>query len=374
MKKWMNFIFGLAFLALLLAPLLTINLKQDQISEIDNEYLPEMDWTLNGGLPKKIETYVDARIGFREEALDLYQKLNDQCFGLMEHPIYMYGKDGYVFFKQDAYLRDYQHLNLDEEWAQEFVASLGAFSNAAHERGMDFIYLFLPDKKTIYPEYFPDSIRVKGEVSRTDQVLAALEHTDIDWIWAKEAMLKGKETMQVCNVKYDAGHWNDNGAFLVYQRLYEEIRKYFPEVPALSLEDYTIEMHRMTSLPTSKFAIWEEVPIYQLKEETTAVADYIWAEEHLFFPAENSYYNRYVNPAKQDQPKLLVFHDSYMLGDERFFYENFSEVTFIHRSNLVNEAVYERYLDLVQPDLVIYENPERVLPITFDGSYDFSDS
>lgn len=367
MRKWIDRLYGILFVAVLLLPLVTMNFKKDQISEIDNAKLPELDLRADG-LVANIEKYINARIGFRVESLDLYQRLNADLFGVMEHPMYMYGEDGHVFFRMDTYISDYQHINLDPQWARGFAQSMQRFSDTAHAHGAEFIYMLIPDKKTVYKDYFPKSIHVKGEESRTDQVLAALSETDVDWMYMEEVMLRGRENMPVCNVMYDAGHWNENGAFLCYQHLYTRIQKYFPEVRSLERSDFDVTSVVAEKLQASRFEIHEQVPRYTLRE-STAVSDGRWLEENLFFPDGTLAHTRFINPSEPDMPKLLVFHDSYMVNHERFFTENFSEVTFIHRSNLLNFEVYEAYLERIAPDIVIYENPERVFPITFDKEY-----
>ena len=51
---------------------------------------------------------------------------------------------------------------------------------------------------------------------------------------------------------------------------------------------------------------------------------------------------------------------------EKFFMENFSEVTFIHNHNVLQSEEFEYYLKMLDPDIVVYENPERVFPVRFD--------
>lgn len=366
MKKFSNIVFSLLFVLLLFLPLAASNFKKDAVSEIDNKYLPEIQWELNSKLPQQIENYLTARIGFRTEALDLYQRLNDSLFHLLEHPNYMYGENGQVFYKLESYLADYQRLNIDEEEIDRLVSSVDYFSDYAREQGCAFIYLLVPDKKTVYAEDLPDSIHVKDTLSRTDRVLEKLSQTDVNYLWAKDIMIEGKSSMEVCNKEYDAGHWNENGAFLVYQELYQKIREIFPQVSPLSAEDYDISPVLETSLPASHFSIREEVPEYTLKN-STAVDDYQWAWDNLNHLLEDrsSHLSRHLNPTQADKPKLLIICDSYMIGDEKSFENHFSEVTMFHRKNLSSAETYEELLQTIRPDLVIYENPERGISYYF---------
>lgn len=68
-----------------------------------------------------------------------------------------------------------------------------------------------------------------------------------------------------------------------------------------------------------------------------------------------------MNEELPELPKLLILHDSYLNGEAKLFLDHFSEVTLIHRGNVKGPHVYEAYLELLRPDIVIFENPERSL-------------
>ena len=260
MKNLTERCFCLFFLALLVIPFLFTNFKHNQTSEIDNSYLPELQWDESTSADQKIsdiENYLNMRIGFREQFLNMYQVFNDRLFGLMEHPLYMYGEDGYVYFKFWSYIVDYQHLNLDQQYADDFAHAMRIFSDLSEERGADFYYLLIPDKKTIYPEYFPKGINQRGNVSRTDQILYSLGKADVNYLFLYDVLTEAKEHDQVFNVKFDAGHWNDTGAFYSMCELYRRLREDHPEIPMLTKEAYDTKMIHVDSLPVSHFAIDE---------------------------------------------------------------------------------------------------------------------
>ena len=373
MKKIGNILFAAVFALMLTLPLVTLNFKKDQISEIDNQYLPEISGETASQLVKSTESYVNARIGFRAESLDAYQWLNDRMFGMLEHPNYMYGKDGHIFYKSAKYINGWQHLDLDEQWAAGFAEGMAGFEEYARSKGKGFVYLLIPDKNTVYAEHSPEEYHLRGELSRTDQVLTALKEQEVNFYWAKDTMMAAKAQMDVNNKKFDAEHWNENGAFVVFEELYERIRAFYPEVEPLRAEEFNVEEKIEPTLLTSNFRIDEAVPLYTLKE-STAVDESAWLEESVFFLSKQSdYRTRYVNPKQSDKPRLLVFHDSYLMHKEKFFTEHFSEVIFIHRYNVRNQEVFERYIDLLDPDMIVYENPERSFPINLYRKYTFKD-
>ena len=70
MKKWSNLVFCTLFLLMLTCPLLAMDLRTNQESEIDNEYLPEITPELiqENGLSVTVEEYINKRFGYRAEA------------------------------------------------------------------------------------------------------------------------------------------------------------------------------------------------------------------------------------------------------------------------------------------------------------------
>ncbi len=365
MKKVSNIIFCLIFLMMLVLPPLFTNIEKNVVSEIDNEYLPELDTESIEGFVASAATYLDKRIGFRAQSLKLYQQINDKLFSQMEHPYHMYGKNGHMYYKNDRYINDYQHLNLNEEWAHGFAKAMKSFQDYTEGKEKQFIYMIIPDKKTVYPEYFPDGYNVNGELSRTDQVLSFLDQYEVNYYWAKDRMLEGKKSMLVNNKKYDISHWNEDGAFFVLTELYTKLG-----LEPLSKVDYEVTEVIKEKLPNSDFVINEAVPLYTLKEEN-AVLDRSWDEEHeLIYPGEQVHYFSYhYNTEKADEPRLLVIHDSYLAEKEKFFKENFSETFFLHRYNIYNLELFEYYIDTIDPDIVIYENPERSWEIDLYKEY-----
>lgn len=359
-----NIVFCVVFVIMLLTPLCMMEFRENQMSEIDNEYLPEAPEKLSLNVFSELELYMNKRIGLRKESLDLYQKLNSEFFGLMEHPLYMYGKDGYVFFKAEDYIKDYQHLNLDYDYARKFADEIDGFGKQAEAAGKKFYYLLLPDKKTVYSEHFPGGVNKKGDISRTDVILEEISKKDFNYMFAKDLLLEAKKQEAVYNVEYDAGHWNENGAFLTIRQFLKFMQKDFPDLKIPDEKDYNKSTKVETSLNVSHFEIHEEVPCYSLKNNYCEKSELYKNDP---FVKENKTFLHYVNNRNVEAPKILIFHDSYFIDKEKFFTPSFSEITFIHRSVLTeSKKNYNYLLELTDPDIIVYENCERVFPIEFN--------
>ncbi|HCR83265.1 MAG TPA: hypothetical protein DIW07_07615, partial [Lachnospiraceae bacterium] len=97
MKK-LRICMSICFFLLLLLPIITLNRKENVVSEIDNRTLTNNPFSPayepeNGefDLTEGIESYLEDRIGFRDDMIYGYTVLNDSLFHEMVHPTYMYG-------------------------------------------------------------------------------------------------------------------------------------------------------------------------------------------------------------------------------------------------------------------------------------------
>lgn len=362
LRKMIQAAFVLFFIAAIALPGLNTNLKRGQKSEIDNRMLYELPPLVPlRNFRSGIERALNDRIGFRKEMILSYQKINDGLFGLMMHPSYMYGKEGYVYFRGRAYINGYQNI-YDKQQVEDAALYVKNISDYLASRGIDFFYFLIPDKKTVYSEYFPDGINKSAETPQIDAMLNRVGELGINHLSPLDTFLKMKKNVQLYNVKYDAGHWNADGAIVGISMLIDRVREKHPDVPPLDRSKYDYGTVKMTSLPVSEYKIDEDVPVYTLKKQY----DHSVLNEDMRreVPCEKGHVcNVYDNAASKNEITALIFHDSYFDRGmyHKFFTESFKRTIFIHSNNLYN-LVY--YLNIFSPDIVILENVERVIDVS----------
>ncbi len=369
-SKVFNIVFIVLFMGVLILPMIFLNTKENQISGIDNRVLaewPGISWNLSS--KSAIEEYLDDRIGFREEMIEAYIELNDKLFHVMEHPLFMYGEDGHIFFKDDSYIAGYQRLNTDAQFLDSMVGFLEETQDYLSSKDIEFLYFLCPDKKTIYPEYFPSSIHVKMDnESVIGHMREALSKTDVNYIIPDQELLEAKNSQVVYNRKYDATHWNEFGAMIGHKLIDERLQEWFDDVPPLSEDDFDLTYKTMDTLDVAKFPIHEEVPSYTLKNDLSQ--DSTGYLEPYLHCTTTSFYTHCQNPNAGNGKILLVFTDSYFAGYSRFYTNRFSEVYFVHRQNYD----YLQYLvNLTFPDVVIFETAERSIMGEMAETVNFND-
>ncbi len=369
-KKLSNLIFIILFMAILLLPVVCMNTKHNQISRIDNKNLtewPGFSWKLQ--TKDAMESYLNDRIGFREDAIETYIELNDKLFHVMVHPLFMYGQEGHIFFKDPAYISAYQRLNTDPEYLDSMVNYLQQTQDYLSSKDIQFLYFLCPDKKTIYSEYFPEEIHVQTEnESVIEHVESALRRTDVNAIIPTEELLAAKQEKIVYNKLYDATHWNGYGAMIGHKLIDERVQQWFDDVPPLTEEDFNLNFEKRDTLDVAEFPIDEDVPVFTLKNDTSGDASYI-LNDYLDFENRN-FFSHHVNPEAPNNRTVLVFMDSYFAGYTSFYTNRFKEVYFVHRQNYD----YLQYLvNLTFPDMVIFETAERSITGEMPGASDFTD-
>lgn len=335
-----------AFLLIIIIPVLFMNLKSDQVSYIDNRSLMNFeDIFSNKDVFNNIKSYVDDRIGFRTEIVDIYAKVMDKAFNEITHPRYEYGKDGFIMSKAEE-------NEFDPEFMEIYSDFIKDFQKYCNDRGIKFLYTVEPSKETVYKEFLPDGYIYDNR--SLDYFLSLLKVKDINYLNNKETLNNAKKNTQVFDIKYDAGHWNETGAIIGISAMLDKLNELDNRVGNFDINRFEKEEYVNNTLPTSYFQINEQTTHYNLYEDNS---DYISDFENEIKRDENfRYFTHYKNNKNIDGPRILIFAGSYFNNKEKFITENFSEVMKIH--NYRNVIDYEYYINIYNPDIILFESTE----------------
>lgn len=368
-KTISNFIFIAIFLAMIIVPTILMNHEKYQSSDIDNKTLTEWPgFSMDTDTISEIENYVDDRIGFRSDAIYWYTKASDDLFGVMVHPLFMYGEEGHIYYKDPDYVAAYQRLNTNPEFMDSLVSFLENTNDYLEGKNIKFLYFLAPDKKSIYPEYFPKSIHVKeDEGTVIDYMTSRLETSDIEYVIPYKELLEAKKDQVIYNQKYDATHWNEFGSFIGQSLLDQHVQNWFDDVRPLTRDDFVLTYEKRTNLDQSDFPIDDDVPVYTLINDTSQDAGaYLASDIEIEVP---TFYAHYMNPEAGNNRRLLIFTDSYFATYSKYYRNRFYEVFYIHRQNY---EYIEYLVNLLFPDAVIFETAERSITSEMPLLQDFN--
>ena len=363
-------IFIAAFGLCLMLPLCFMNLKKDQLSEIENKKLADWpNFETSEDYLGDVNKFIDDRIGFREPAIGLYTEANNKLFDVMVNPLFMWGQNGHIYYKDKDYIAAYQRLNTDKDFIDSMVSFLCATNDYLASKDIKFMYYVCPDKKTIYPENFPETVNVNYENESVLEYLdESMAKTDVTYINPKPYLEAVKDNIVLYNKMYDATHWNDRGAFIGHSLIDEKVQEWFDDVPPLEESSFDLGTVHMDSLDNAKFSIDEDVPLYTLRDDYTA--DYTELLRPTMDCNTDTFYTHHINNTAPNNRILLVFTDSYFQSYQKFYDNRFKEVYFVHRQNY---AYLQYFVNLVFPDMVIFETAERSISSEIPLLADFSD-
>ncbi|MGO5065883.1 alginate O-acetyltransferase [Clostridium sporogenes] len=345
MKK-IHFFRIILFLFIILFPVFNMNLKNNQISDIDNRKLAEVSEIFSGeNIIAIIQNYVEDRIGFRSEMVKLYTKGMDVVFNEMVHPSYQYGKGGYVFPKLEE-------NETDKEFQEVYSNFILNFQNYCKDRGIKFLYATEPSKTTIYSEFLPQGYNYSNENFK--YFLSLLKDKDVNHIYTGEALMNAKNSKQVFDKKYDANHWNETGAITGISSILDKLNALDSRVDKFDINKFQTVEYTNTTLPVSHFDINEKTIHYNLKKNNSVLITDFGSE--IKQSKQFKYFAHYKNHNNKNAPKILVFAGSYFEGRDKFLTENFSELIRIH--NYHNVVDYDYYINIFNPDIVLFESTE----------------
>lgn len=363
-EKPIQIIFTIVFLAFLVVPLLCAD-YESTISEGENRrlstaaLLKNEDGSWNRHFMSDLESWFNDRIGFRNWMILNNAKIQYHIFQQLPGDCYnnVLGPNGEANYVTESILKNYQHLNLlSEDELSLIVDSYQIYADYLKERNIQFYYIQCWDRQSIYPEYFPEHVLQYGEMSKTDQIVAALrERTDIDLITLKEPLIAQKERFHSYGTWYDASHWTPRGAYLGYCLIMEEINRNNPgRYRILQEADYDLTETDMGSFQfggihetdmEERFVI-KNPAAYQSEEEPIHLSRYANESRHIFY-----------NDQVDNSDTLLIVGDSYIEG---YLYDDFAES--FHRVVFVRTTMagyIDELVNYYKPTIVLYENVER---------------
>ena len=115
-------------------------------------------------------------------------------------------------------------------------------------RGIACVFIVVPNKETIYPEYLPPSVRKSGPRTRLDQVVEMVgADSMIMLVDLRGPLLQAKSRCRDPLYLRGGTHWNQFGAFYAYPAVLARLSRFFPRLRPYGLEDFDVVVDRRSS-------------------------------------------------------------------------------------------------------------------------------
>lgn len=357
-RKVADVLFVVLFIAMITVPFLMLDTTDEINSELENRAMTR--WP--GIHFDKLHTewyghYVEDRVGFRDEAIKINADLNYRLFGDFSEELHMFGKDGYIFPADDGYVQNYQRINIDETLMENLITYASRTDVYAKENGCLFVLMICPNKSSVYGDYMPETIYVdETKESTLDLAKRRLTEEGVTCVIPHEEFRVQKEEEQIYNVKYDCAHWNDLGALYGLMLADEIICETYEDIPVMQRGDFALIWEEVESLEfyTTDEPIYDKLPKLQLMQNPAVETDGPYRADVPMQPGHAIAY--YYNENAMSDRTILVLHDSFMDYKENWYTYRYREVYYGSRVNYTN---MKAYIDLIQPDVIIFEVAER---------------
>lgn len=366
-QRWQNALIMVIFLAMLILPLLYADWKGGASSATENRVLAKAPWAMEDqavNYPDATEAWINDNAGFRSMAMKTRVRLE---YGLFRHSTvsnYLIGQEEWIYFAPQEVISDYVGENL---WPQgvldEWNENLKLLNRLVEDSGAKLLMTIVPDKKTMYPEYYSPYLRHETEKTRTNQLAESIRaNQSFPLVLMQETLEQNKYRGYLYFLRTDTGHWNKLGAYVGYEKLMQEAEKLIGKMTYVPLDQCTIKP--VEEIGTFLNAIDLKEPGYRIENERTSHQEMKpeYLDKHHFLTYENlpnQYKKYYVNTQGERLPRILYVGDSYGLQIDEYLAQSAASMMYIHRSDI---KTLHRLLDYEQFDLVIFEMVERMVP------------
>lgn len=307
--------------------------------------------------PEKFNSYFADHFGFRDPLVNGYN-IGKYLIGDVASDNVMRGKDDWLFLgspkPENIYKPSIDSL-LNETLYDDALLKATANSLVAKRdwlkfRGIEYIFVVVPEKHTVYPEYLPDYARKPDGPNAYDQLVSYIqENTDLIIVDLKPPLLEEKKNAQVY-YRTDT-HWNHRGAVVGFEKISQAV------IQALPNKDIKLPSKFVNHAPfRGDLSMAIGFPDYDSLNPRPSFATPCGFETVKF---DVPVAKRVATLCPSTDISVLVFRDSFFDSLKVYFSENFARAEFFG-SNIQYDKISEQIRD-ASPDLIIEEMVERRL-------------
>ncbi|MDD4189453.1 MAG: hypothetical protein PHX37_05150 [Eubacteriales bacterium] len=302
---------------------------------------------LNLEFTSQFDTFFSENFGQRSNYITMYANIAYALTGDSVNKKVTAGKDGWLFYYET--LSDYTGAKVLSQAELNCLYRILFLQNEyVTDNDADFIFMAVPNKNSIYPEYMPDRYAEgKGE-SSLEKLEKLLEENDFPCI-SLLSSLKAVKSEELLYHKKDT-HWNNYGAMSACNALLSAIEN--------KIKGYGFKNYENLNFETS----------------------YIWQGDldTMLFPASNKKDLQYTFDVALDfkYAKPMRTYEDILIETESeandtrilMFRDSFANAMIPYISNAFGKATYSRsipydytLLEKADPDVVVLEIAERNL-------------
>lgn len=187
------------------------------------------------------ETYFNDHFGCRKTLVTWQNKLKWALFEEKNTRNVLMGDDGWFYASEKRMVENFRGaLPLTEPELQAWQKLLERRRDWLAARGIKYLFVFAPDKQTIYPEHLPAWLKNLGGRTKADQFVAYMQsHSTVEVLDLRPVLLAAKSATPIY-FKTDT-HWNKLGAFIACGAVVGKLAQAgLPGLVPLTTNDFTL--------------------------------------------------------------------------------------------------------------------------------------
>lgn len=306
--------------------------------------------------PADFEEYFVANLGHKRRMIQLNNWLGYRVLGDLQSDNVLVGKHDWLYLKQNF---GWESMRSEEPLSPKDAAgwrkSLEGAQSWLAKRKIPFVFVIVPSKETIYPEFLPRSAPRARQLSRLDEILALLQASQIEYLELRTPLLAAREQHQL----YDSidSHWNGYGARIGAQQIMQRAAALLGRPPSFAELD-----SKLAPRPS-----WADMPLILSLDDVVTVPSVellpnqvrsrrLVPPAHVLEPTRKQQTRMVFEVDDPSLPKALILRDSFSEGYMPSLSEKFRRTVWLwtHELDL-------RDIEQEEPDIVIVEMTERFL-------------
>ncbi|HEY9114977.1 MAG TPA: hypothetical protein VIN10_09755 [Bacteroidales bacterium] len=355
-----NKILAVTFLLIIfVAMTLFFVLKTEDVNLEENRnlaVLPEFDVNKLDPFPQQYDKYYADHFPFRSEIVKAFNKIN--FIGLKISPLpekVIIGLNDFLFMSGEE-METYQGKNLfTKEELQSILEELTYRRDFCASEGAKFYFVIIPQKQTIYEEYIPLKYRTTKKETNRVKLEEYLRQNNFPVYDPTNYFFEKKNDGKLLYLNTD-NHWNNLGAFYASQYITDVIRKDFPQIAPLTLDNYTFvkkerEGGNLAQMLNMKDELLDYNFIFERNDSTKAMeGKKVPYTPPPTFPYPWEYERVYVNPEANDL-KAVIICESFGTLQLDFYKESFGKTVLI----------FDEWQHALNPEIIKNEKPDIVV-------------
>ena len=241
---------------------------------------------------------------------------------------------------------------LSDEEMDSYASRIKILSELCEKNGIEFQMIIMPNKEQVYDEYMPN-YTIQNEYKRTQRLVDHIKQTTgIEVMYILEEMREAKKYGQLY-YKNDT-HWNELGAYIGVQLLYERIGVAKTPVEELEYSKIEKEGGDLISLGALNAEDYVGDNGYDIKyKEDITYSEY---EKEYVDESGKKYKCKYIRSNASDDRKFVLISDSFRMAMLPYIAKDFSNSVIIYRDEAWSEMAAQ---EILGSDVLVLELVER---------------